>query len=261
MRRTHGPRLTEVPLGAGARGVLTEAAGGASAAPWAPEDGGGLDLGLATGDDPDVVRANRRALSGALGVPVAFATQVHGADVVEVTDLAAGGTDTVGEADGLVTRVPGLALAVLVADCVPVLLADGSAGVVGVAHAGRRGVVADVVGAVLDAMRDLGADPARVRAVVGPSACGACYEVPAEMRADVARRAPAAWSTTRRGTAGLDLPAAVAARLDELGAGAVHVDGRCTIEDPELFSHRRATAPGGPGVTGRTAGVVHLLAR
>ncbi|QIK83315.1 peptidoglycan editing factor PgeF [Sanguibacter sp. HDW7] len=254
-----GPRFTELALGAGVRGVLTEAAGGVSPAPWAAPDGPGLDLGLNAGDDADRVRANRALLAGALGAPVVYATQVHGAHVREVDDPAAATLDSVGEADGLVTTVPGLALAVLVADCVPVVLADPRARVVGVAHAGRRGVELDVVGAVLDVMRSRGASPADVRAVVGPSACGRCYEVPDAMRDAVASLAPGAWSTTSWGTPALDLPAAVDARLRDLGVGHVVRDGRCTIEDASLFSHRRATAPGGAGTTGRLAGVVHLL--
>ena len=253
-----GPRLTELALGAGVRGVLTEAAGGTSPAPWAAPDGPGLDLGLGTGDDPRRVRANRALLAATLGVGVVYATQVHGARVLDVDDPAAASLDTVGEADGLVTTVRGLALAVLVADCVPVILADARAGVVGVAHAGRRGVELDVVGAVVGAMRARGATPAHVRAVVGPAACGRCYEVPAAMRADVAARAPRSASTTTWGTPALDLPGAVVARLRSLGVVQVERDGRCTIEDASLFSHRRATAPGGAGATGRLAGVVHL---
>lgn len=253
-----GPRLTELALGAGVRGVLTESAGGLSPAPWAAPDGPGLDLGLNVGDDAGRVRANRALLAEALGVPVVYATQVHGADVINVEDPAAATLDSVGEADGLVTAVPGLALAVLVADCVPVLLADPVARVVGVAHAGRRGVELDIVGEVLAAMRTLGASGADVRAVVGPSACGRCYEVPVAMRDEVAARAPGASSTTSWGTAALDLPGAVDARLRSLGVGHVARDARCTIEDPSLFSHRRATRAKGPGTTGRLAGVVHL---
>lgn len=254
-----GPRFTELALGAGVRGILTEAAGGLSPAPWSAPDGPGLDLGLGTGDDPDVVRANRALLGDALRVPVVYATQVHGSGVLVVDDPRAAALDAVGEADGLVTTVPGLALAVLVADCVPVVLADPHARVVGVAHAGRRGVELDVVGEVLGAMRTLGASPADVHAVVGPSACGRCYEVPRHMHDDVVSRVPGAASTTTWGTPALDLPAAVDARLRALGVGHVLRDGRCTIEDASLFSHRRATAPGGAGTTGRLAGVVHLL--
>lgn len=256
-----GPRLTEFALGAGVRGVVTEAAGGLSPSPWAATRGPGLDLGLNVGDDPVRVRANRALLAEALGVPVVYATQVHGADVAVVDDPAAARLDSVGEADGLVTRVPGLALAVLVADCVPVLLADPRARVVGVAHAGRRGVELDVVGKVFATMQHLGAAPADVRAVVGPSACGRCYEVPEEMRDAVGAGAPGAPSTTSWGTPALDLPRAVEARLRSLGVGHVARDGRCTIEDDALFSHRRATGPGRAGTTGRLAGVVHLAKR
>lgn len=252
------PRLTEHRLGAGVRAVFTESAGGVSPAPWAAPGSPGLNLGLTCGDDAERVRANRALLVGRLGLDVVYASQVHGAGVLEVTGPASAERDVVGEADGLVTAVPGLGLAVQVADCVPVLLADVRAGVVGVAHAGRRGVELDVVGAVLDAMGRLGAEPADMDVVVGPSACGRCYEVPAAMREEVAALAPLSTSTTTWGTPALDLPAAVIARLRSAGVRSIIHDARCTIEDPSLFSHRRATRPGGPGTTGRLAGVVAL---
>jgi YfiH family protein len=139
-----------------------------------------------------------------------------------------------------------------VADCVPVLLAARRSDVVAVAHAGRRGVAAGVVGATIAAMRDLGARPDRVVAVIGPAVCGACYEVPAAMQRDVARVAPAAAVPTRTGTTGLDLRAGLAETLQKAGVTQVVHDPRCTVEDPHLFSPRR------DGVTGRQAGLVWL---
>ena len=154
--------------------------------------------------------------------------------------------------DALVTSTPGLALGVLVADCVPVLLADAAAGVVAAAHAGRRGVAASIVAAVTAHMRARGADPGRTTAWVGPAICGGCYEVPEAMQADVARVVPAAAAVTRAGRPALDLPAAVVDQLNAAGVLDVRRDGRCTAEDPDLFSYRR------DGRTGRTAGVVLL---
>ncbi|WP_308212526.1 peptidoglycan editing factor PgeF [Actinomadura madurae] len=209
-----------------------------------------LNLGGAVGDDPAAVSANRRRAAAALGADperTVFMRQVHGADVAHATS-----PDLPGEADAVVTTVPGLALAVLVADCAPVLLADPVAGVVGAAHSGRPGTAAGVVPALVKAMRERGAEPARMTAAIGPAACGRCYEVPAAMRDEVAAAVPAAYATTARGTPGLDIRAGVAEQLAAAGVGRVETDPRCTIEDPGLFSYRRE------GRTGRFAGYVWL---
>jgi copper oxidase (laccase) domain-containing protein len=135
---------------------------------------------------------------------------------------------------------------------VPVLLAapgpDGP--VLGVAHAGRKGVRAGVVGATVEAMRDLGADPGAGQAHVGPAVCGRCYEVTADLQAEFAATVPDAVSTTRHGAPGLDLPRAVLGQLVAAGVRDVGHDEACTLETPALYSHRR------DGVTGRFAGVV-----
>jgi YfiH family protein len=151
-----------------------------------------------------------------------------------------------------VTSTPGLVLVVLVADCVPVLLADAEAGVVAAVHAGREGVRRGVAPEALAAMARLGARPGTTTALLGPAVCGACYEVPAAMRAEVARVAPAAATRSRRGTPALDLRAGLDEVLRRAGVGEVVHDPRCTVEDRRLFSHRR------DGVTGRQAGVVWL---
>lgn len=209
--------------------------------------------------DQDGVLARRRALASWAGAPVAYAWQVHGRGVHVVTGPAEVPDDgPVAQADALVTVGGRVALAVLVADCVPVLLADGAAGVVAVAHAGRAGVAAGVVGATLAAMAAEGAEPTRVRAVVGPAVCGRCYEVPAALRDEVAAVVPSAASTTSWGTPALDLPAAVAAQLREAGVRTVHGVGRCTLEDGRWFSHRGAGADVGRAA-GRFAGVVRAL--
>jgi YfiH family protein len=185
-------------------------------------------------------------LADALGVPVAWAHQVHGDDVVTV-EHADGSAP---EADGLVTTQRGLALMVRVADCVPVVLADQAAGVVGVAHAGRRGVELDVVTRTVERMRELGASD--LRAWVGPHICGRCYEVPATMRDEVAARVPATYAETSSGTPALDLGAGVAAQLAAAGVPATVVPG-CTREDAALHSYRRDGE-----AAGRFAGLVWL---
>ncbi|MFC8732454.1 polyphenol oxidase family protein [Luteimicrobium sp. NPDC057192] len=241
--------LLEVDLGPGVRAAFTTRAGGVSPAPWTS-----LDLGLGVGDDPDRVRANRAAVSATVGSPVSFMTQVHGHAVIVAADLEPGATppDTLGEADALVAT-SGHALGVLVADCVPVLLADPGRGLVGAVHAGRHGVEQDVVGAAVDALEGLGARRAELRAVVGPSVCGACYEVPDAMRAEVAGLVPETWALTREGTPSLDLSAGVAAQLAAAGVQHVELLGVCTLEDERFFSHRR---DGRERPTGRFAGVV-----
>ena len=218
-------------------------------------------------DWPSVLRENIRRVATALpqsaGIDraaprLAFMHQVHGADVAVVDDgystrapFDSAGPDGLPHVDALVTARADVALVVRVADCVPVLLADPAAGVAAAVHAGRAGVEADVVGSALDVMADLGGH--EVIGWIGPSICGACYEVPQQMADEVAAVAPAARSSTRQGTAGLDLPAAVEARLRERGVRVEHRSRRCTLEDPALFSHRRDAAS-----SGRAAGVIWL---
>jgi polyphenol oxidase len=234
-------------LDGGGRSVFagcTARPGGSSAAPFAE-----LNLGDHVGDDIAAVAANRALLAQAAGVApdhLLFLRQVHGREVAVAEGPWAGPAPA---ADAAVTRTEGLALAVLVADCVPVLLADPAAGVVGVAHAGRQGLVAGVVGAAVAAMRDLGARTVTAR--VGPSVCGRCYEVPEQMAQDVAARVPAARSTTSWGTPALDVAAGV---LSQLAACCDDVRWwpACTREDEGLYSFRRSAT------TGRFAGVVRL---
>lgn len=224
------------------------------------------NLGSGVGDDPARVRSVRGLVASWVGAPVAFGAQVHGAAVHVVAQLPDPRLDAVAEADGLVSGRHDVALGVVVADCVPVLLADPVARVVGTAHAGRRGVEAGVVGAVVEAMVAAGAVPGDTRAVVGPAACGACYEVPDALRSQVCEVVPQAWSTTSWGTPALDLPGAVRRQLADAGVRSVASVGGCTVEDARWFSHRAATggsvpvaAPPGGRPVGRMAGVVRLL--
>jgi purine-nucleoside/S-methyl-5'-thioadenosine phosphorylase / adenosine deaminase len=229
------------------RRVVTDRRGGRSASPH-----DSFNLGGHVGDDPAAVAANRERLAREIGVPAAslvWMTQVHGTGVAVVEDA---GENPVADVDALVTATPGLVLCVLVADCVPVLLADPVAGVVAAVHAGREGVRRGIVPAALAAMTRLGARPRDVEALLGPAVCGLDYEVPQDMQAQVARVAPASAVRTRAGTPGLDLRAGIAEVLRGAGVGQVVHDPRCTVEDRRLFSHRR------DGVTGRQAGVVWL---
>lgn len=220
---------------------FTDALGGRSSAPYT-----GLNLGMHVGDDPAAVTANRAMLAADLGLApdrLLFMDQVHGARVAVVD----GPFEKPPQADAMVTTCRGLALAVLVADCVPVLLTDRDAGVVGVAHAGRPGLVAGVAAAVVEAMHDLGARS--VSAVVGPSVCGRCYEVPEAMRTEVAAVSPVSASVSWSGTPAVDVAAGVVAALSSQGVSVQWRPG-CTKESTRLFSYRRSQ------VTGRFAGVI-----
>jgi len=232
----------------GAHFAFTDRWGGVSAVPYEE-----LNLGGAVGDDPDAVRTNRELAAKSVDLDpalVVWMNQVHGADVA-VVDGPWGAAD-IPSVDALVTARRGLALAVLTADCTPVLLADPVAGIAGAAHAGRPGMVAGVVPAVVRAMTELGADPARIVARTGPAVCGRCYEVPADMRADVAAVEPAAYAETSWGTPAVDVTAGAHAQLDRLGVRDRKRSPVCTRESGDHFSYRRDRT------TGRLASYVWL---
>jgi purine-nucleoside/S-methyl-5'-thioadenosine phosphorylase / adenosine deaminase len=190
------------------------------------------------------------AVVEATGVRFARLHQVHGDVVLDAPADSPRPGDDAPVADALVTDRPGIGLMIRVADCVPVLLADPRAGVVGAVHAGRKGVVLDLVGRTVDRMRALGAE--NLRAWVGPHVCGRCYEVPADLREEVAAVVPTTYAETSWGTPSLDLGAGVAAQLSAAGVEATQVD-RCTLEDESLHSYRRDGAR-----SGRLAGLVWL---
>lgn len=213
------------------------------------------NLALQVGD-PEAASRARQALEAGLGLGPGsfhFMNQTHS---VTVAEASAG---VVQEADALISRDGTQALAVLVADCVPVVLVGATAGgtpVTAVAHAGRKGVEGDITGRTVQALRDRGADA--ISAWVGPSVCGKCYEVPEEMRDHVAGAVPLTYSTTRWGTPGLDLPAGVRGQLVDAGVDVQEVaagENPCTLENESLFSHR-AVGRGRP--VGRLAGLVWL---
>jgi len=233
--------------------AFTDRHGGSSGGPFASLNLAepGSEAAGSTDEERDAVRRNVRAVvaaftgrDGSGAAPsVVRMRQVHGADVHVVT--AASATPT---GDGLVTGEAGTVLMVRVADCVPVLLADPRAGVVAAVHAGRPGMVAGVVPAAVAAMRSAGA--ADLHAWVGPHVCGACYEVPEQMRAEASAVVPEAYAETSWGTPALDIGAGVHAQLAAAGVATVDVS-RCTIEDEDLFSYRRQGK-----ASGRLAGLV-----
>ncbi|MGB7447661.1 MAG: polyphenol oxidase family protein [Ornithinimicrobium sp.] len=212
---------------------------------------GELNLGAGVPDEPEAVRGNRRLLAGELGVAedgLRFMRQQHGTVVTWARGPApAFGSEP--ECDAQITDDPDLALAVLVADCTPVLLADPAAGLVAVVHAGRVGMTSGVVGRCVQELERAGAR--RLEAVVGPSICGRCYEVPQQMQLESSSW-PAAATMSWTGTAALDVAAAVVQQLADASVSVRWLPG-CTKESGDLYSHR------GDPRTGRFAGTVRLL--
>ena len=228
--------------------MTTTRAGGVSAPPFDT-----FNLGDHVGDDPAAVAANRKRLATAIGLgadAVVWMNQVHGDRVARVDGPRS--ASAVEETDALVTTTPRLALAVVTADCVPVLMADARAGVVAAVHAGRVGAQKGVVARAVEAMLDAGAHAEDISVLLGPAVSGRNYEVPAAMAEEVEAALPGSRTTTSRGTPGLDLRAGIARQLMDLGITAIDADPRCTVDDRNLFSHRR-DAP-----TGRLASVVWM---
>jgi YfiH family protein len=284
--------VAEDLLGAGVVAAFTGRTGGSSAPPYASLNLGlavGDDLRRVLAN-----RRRVATVLGLAGHPWALARQVHGATILRVGTggqgagtpgadgpwVEAGGQGAgpagddgpwveagafgqgppegkapLGEADGLVTTEAGVVLAVLTADCAPVLLADAAARVVGAVHAGWRGLAAGVVEAGVAALAGLGADPAATVGLVGPAAGGCCYEVGPDVREAVGARYPAALATTRDGRPALDPAAAAAQALERAGIGRLRVAGECTVDLADRhFSHRRDH-----GRTGRQAGLIALV--
>lgn len=232
----------------GAHFAFTDRWGGVSAVPYDQ-----LNLGGAVGDDSAAVLANRELAAKSLDLDpgrVVWMNQVHGREVAVAEGPWTG--EDIPAVDAVVTVRRGLALAVLTADCVPLLLADPAAGVVAAAHAGRPGLVAGIVPAAVEAMITLGARPERITALSGPAVCGRCYEVPAAMRDEVAAAVPAAGCETSWSTPAVDVVAGVHAQLADLGVTDRRRSEVCTLESPDHYSYRRDRT------TGRLAGYVWL---
>lgn len=212
------------------------------------------NLAPRVGGNPDAAVRFRHALEEELGIAsgaLRFMNQTHSTVVAEA------GTAATPDADALVSPTGTDALAVLVADCVPVVLVGSTArneSITAVVHAGRKGVEGNIAGQTVVDLRQRGAES--ISAWIGPSICGKCYEVPEGMREEVAGAVPLTRSTTRWGTPALDLPAGVRGQLEAAGAAVRDLganDNPCTLENERLFSHR-AVGQGRP--VGRLAGLV-----
>ncbi|CAB4330627.1 unannotated protein [freshwater metagenome] len=202
-----------------------------------------LNLGDHVGDLQEDVLRNRESLASQHG-SIQFMNQVHGNRIVIVEEIS----DESPTADALVTGISGITLAVMVADCIPLLLTSKEA--VAAVHVGRRGLVNGVAIKTIEVMRQMGAQD--ISATIGPSICGRCYEVSADIHHEVISHFPAADSRTSSNSLALDLPKALTSVLLSAGIAVDTSQSACTLEDADLFSYRR------DGVTGRQAGLVNL---
>ncbi len=226
--------------------------GGCSAPPW-----DGLNLGLHVGDAPQAVLRNRALLAARLPAEPLWLDQVHGTGVC---DADAWDRDAAPTADAAITTRPDRPLAIMTADCLPVVLADVDGGVLGVAHAGWRGLAAGVLENTLERMRQRAPGAARWRAWIGPAIGPESFEVGPEVRLAFVGPDPAtaAFFAARPGSDRwlADLPAIARHRLHAAGVGDVECSGHCTYRDAQRFySYRRAAR------TGRQATVAWLSSR
>jgi len=232
------------PAPANVRAAMTTRMGGVSAGRYAS-----LNLATHVGDDPAAVAENRRRLRAALALPAepAWLTQVHGRDVARLPGPMPA------SADAAVTFDKGTVCAVLVADCLPVLLAGRRGDCVGIAHAGWRGLAAGVIEATVAA---LAAGPGELLAWLGPCIGPQAFEVGPEVREAFVAHDAAAARDFRAGHAGkffADLPSLARRRLEACGVSEIHGGGLCTHADPaRFFSYRR------DGETGRMAALIWL---
>lgn len=234
------------------RALMTTRQGGVSTGPWRGANGGGLNLGLGSGDDRDAVEANRRLLERHVPSSPAWLQQTHGTDVVDA-DVVSGGLV---QADASFTTSPGRVLAVLVADCMPILFANREGTCVAAAHAGWRGLAGGIVEATMAAS---GLVPDETVAWLGPAIGPTCFEVGADVRdAFIAGAGPhagaaaAAFAPHASGKWLADLWSLARLRLSACGVARVHASGLCTSDATRFYSYRR------DGVTGRMAALIWI---
>ena len=235
------PVTIPIMLAPGITVVYTTRLGGASEGDFAH-----FNLGGKTGDDPEHVLANRMALAATLGAKISLVSQVHSGNAVDVdeafvlnrpfgfdvsgtkADTARTVDDTAGEpavieADGQVTSQKNVALGMFAADCLPVLMADPEAGVIGAAHCGRRGLQQGVIGATIGAMAAKGAKPERIVATLGPCICCDCYEVGGDIADEFDAQFPGTFTLSRFGQPGIDIAAAALQELAKAGVPADNI--------------------------------------
>lgn len=202
-----------------------------------------LNLGDHVGDSLDSVAKNREIISEKFG-PTQYMKQVHGNRVAVIEEV----TDEAPTADALITGIPGITLAVMIADCIPLILSSRHS--VAAVHVGRKGLVNRVAEKTIEIMREI--SDQEITATLGPAICGKCYEVSQEIFDEVVASHPVAASRTGANTLALDLVAGLITDLQNLGVKRIDNQSRCTVESDELFSFRRSA------ITGRQAGLVWL---
>ena len=202
-----------------------------------------LNLGGHVGDSPDLVAKNRKLLSEQFG-STQYMNQVHGNRVAVIEEV----TEEVPTADALITGIAGITLAVMIADCIPLILTSKHA--VAAVHVGRKGLVNQVTAKTIEILREISDQP--IAATIGPAICGKCYEVSQEIYDEVIQSHPSAAARTNSGTPALDLVAGLISDLQNLGITEINSQTRCTAENDDLFSYRRNA------ITGRQAGLVWL---
>ncbi len=238
------PRAEPGDVAWGVKWAVTDRYGGVSQGSFAE-----FNLGAGTEDDAGSVASNRSSLAEEFGVErqdLRFMRQQHGEEIMHVQ----AGDASAPECDALITDDPRVALAVLIADCTPVLLVDRVVGWAGAVHAGRAGMTKGLVRTCVQTLRKRGAH--HLQALVGPSICGRCYEVPEALRAQASIDHGAAHTTSWTGTPAIDVAAGVAQQLHEASVPMTWLPG-CTRESDDLYSHRRDPH------TGRFAAVVRLI--
>ena len=253
------PVTIPIMLAPGVKVVYTTRLGGTSEGDYAH-----CNLGGKTGDDPNHVLANRVALSNAIDAKLSLVSQVHSGVAVDVDelfvmnrpfgfDVSGGKGETaqqvaetadepaVVEADGQVTAQKNVALGMFAADCLPVLMADPEAGVIGAAHCGRRGLQNGVIGATIEKMVSKGARPERIVATLGPCICGDCYEVGGDIADEFDAQFPGTFTLSRFGQPGIDIAAAALHELAKAGVPADNVvsSAPASTQPPSIFPKTR----------------------
>ena len=265
------PVTIPIALAPGVTVVYTTRLGGVSHG-----DFGDCNLGGKGGDDPQAILANRVSLAKSVGCGLSLVSQVHSGRAVDVDaswhlntpfgfdvsgtpgEVTADGeaqAATVVEADGQVTSRAGVALGMFAADCLPVLMTDAQAGVIGAAHCGRKGLQRGIIGATIDAMVAKGAAPERIAATLGPCICGDCYEVGDAIADEFDAQFPGTFTLTRFGGPGIDIAKAARMELAKAGVPAdsvvdsrprVNAASQYLYEDEELASLCAADGEGRP---------------
>jgi len=235
--------VPEWPVPACVRAFVTTRVGGVSAGPYAS-----LNLGLRTEDDPAAVAENRLRLSRLLPQPPRWLQQVHGNTVVDADSL-----NDVPQADASVARQPGTVCAIMIADCLPILLADRTGTCIGAAHAGWRGLASGVIGKTITRMA---IPPVELVAWIGPGIGPAAFEVGDDVLEAFCAAAPEnrnAFKPQKPGKWLCDLPSLARNALQQAGVASIHGGDLCTYSQPERFySYRRDR------ITGRMAALIWL---